>query len=440
MKSEKLRKTLIILLWLCLWQYVAMTVNRKIIFPGPLEVLASLIERLSSRDFAIAILGSTGRILSGLAAGMVAGFVLAMAAYKTKLLGEFLSPVMTLMKAAPVASYAVLFLIWWNSTVLTFAVCLFVVLPIMYMNTLDGLNAVPDRLLRFDRIYGLSRRDRFMYIYRPSLAPFILGAVKIACPMSFKAGIASEVIGTPLHSLGSDMYLSKVYFDTAGLFATTFTLIVLAFVWEKIITKFMNYLLTCTVRIKGTGETGGARRRTLKSDVPTLRLKDINKSYGDKQVLRDITFTLRRGDDMRMDWPSGDGKSTLLGIIAGIIRPDSGVVIKDGISRLSFMFQEDVLIENLTPLQNVMLVTNDYTLAKTRLLKLLPEDRPGTMVCNLSGGERRRVAFAMAMSVGADLILLDEPFAGLDKGAIRVVEDIIAEAGTESIVIIASHV
>ena len=62
------------------------------------------------------------------------------------------------------------------------------------------------------------------------------------------------------------------------------------------------------------------------------------------------------------------------------------------------------------------------------------------MVCNLSGGERRRVAFAMAMSVGADLILLDEPFAGLDKGAIRVVEDIIAEAGTESIVISASHV
>lgn len=104
------------------------------------------------------------------------------------------------------------------------------------------------------------------------------------------------------------------------------------------------------------------------------------------------------------------------------------------------MFQEDVLIENLTPLQNVMLVTNDYTPAKTRLLKLLPEDRLGTMVCNLSGGERRRVAFAMAMSVGADLILLDEPFAGLDKGAIRVVEDIIAEAGTESIVIIASHV
>ena len=143
---------------------------------------------------------------------------------------------------------------------------------------------------------------------------------------------------------------------------------------------------------------------------------------------------------MRIDWPSGEGKSTLLGIIAGIIRPDSGAVIKDGISRLSFMFQEDVLIENLSPLQNVMLVTNDYTLAKARLLKLLPEDRLDTKVCNLSGGERRRVSFALAISVGAELILLDEPFAGLDKGAIRIVEEIIAEVGTESIVIIASHV
>ncbi len=440
MKSEKLRKTLIILFWLCLWQCVAMIVNQKVIFPGPSDVLLSLIERLSSRDFAIAVLCSMGRILLGLAAGMAVGCMFAMASYKAKLLGEFLSPVVTLIKAAPVASYAVLFLIWWNSAMLTFAVSLFVAFPIMYVNTLEGLNAVPDKYHKFDRIYRLSLRDKFMYIYRPSLSPFVLGAVRIACPMSFKAGIASEVIGTPLRSLGSDMYLSKVYFDTAGLFATTFTLIVLAYVWEKITIAVMTFLLTNSVRIKGTGVNGGERKTTMKSDVPTLRLKEINKSYGDKQVLRDITFILRRGDDMRIDWPSGEGKSTLLGIIAGIIRPDSGAVIKDGISRLSFMFQEDVLIENLSPLQNVMLVTNDYTLAKARLLKLLPEDRLDTKVCNLSGGERRRVSFALAISVGAELILLDEPFAGLDKEAIRIVEEIIAEVGTESIVIIASHV
>ncbi|MGN0300596.1 MAG: hypothetical protein ACI4C2_04530, partial [Lachnospiraceae bacterium] len=97
-----------------------MIVNQKIIFPGPFEVLLSLIERLSSRDFAIAVLCSMGRILLGLAAGMAVGCMFAMASYKMKLLGEFLSPVVTLIKAAPVASYAVLFLIWWNSAMLTF--------------------------------------------------------------------------------------------------------------------------------------------------------------------------------------------------------------------------------------------------------------------------------------------------------------------------------
>ena len=86
---------------------------------------------------------------------------------------EILSPVMTLMKAVPVASFAVLLLIWWGSSFLAVAVCFMVVLPNLYLNILEGLKSTDVRMLEMARVFRLPLRNRFFYIYRPALKPFL---------------------------------------------------------------------------------------------------------------------------------------------------------------------------------------------------------------------------------------------------------------------------
>lgn len=157
-------------------------------------------------------------------------------------------------------------------------------------------------------------------------------------------------------------------------------------------------------------------------------LENISKSYDGKKVLDDISFTFESGAPTVIEGVSGIGKTTLIRIIEGLERPDSGSVILDEATqekcRFAPVFQETRLIESLDAVANVRLAAHDVSEEKiiAHLTALIPEDELHKKVKDLSGGTRRRVEIVRAVLSPSDVLIMDEPLTGLDdENAERVV-------------------
>lgn len=148
-----------------------------------------------------------------------------------------------------------------------------------------------------------------------------------------------------------------------------------------------------------------------------LILQGVSKAYGEKTVLRDFSHRFPGGAFSCILGPSGCGKTTLLRLICGLIPPDSGRILGAEGQKNSAVFQENRLFENLTAEKNLMLTARrgfSRTDARALLQELGIEDEASMPVHSLSGGMQRRTALARALAADYDLLLLDEPFSGLD--------------------------
>ena len=221
--------------WLVVWQLISVWVGNNILMVGPLETLEALWINSITADFWKTIGCSLLRIATGFFAGAFVGLMLAALSARFRIVEEIFSPVLSLMKAIPVASFVVLFLIWWRSNVLAVAISFFIVLPQIYISTLEGIRSTDKRLLEMAEVFSISGWNRFFYIYRPALKPFLDSSIRIATGMCWKSGVAAEVIGTPDFSVGERLYMSKIYLDTAGVFAWTIVIILASLLFEKMV-------------------------------------------------------------------------------------------------------------------------------------------------------------------------------------------------------------
>jgi NitT/TauT family transport system ATP-binding protein len=153
----------------------------------------------------------------------------------------------------------------------------------------------------------------------------------------------------------------------------------------------------------------------------SLELIDISISFREVQVLSQFSLSIPQGETTCLLGPSGCGKTTLLRIIAGIIQADQGILDDFKDKSFSFVFQEDRLLPWKTAADNIRLVLknklqdetiNDVIDRHLELVKM--RDYAGFYPHQLSGGMRQRISFARAFSFPSDVILLDEPFKGLD--------------------------
>lgn len=150
----------------------------------------------------------------------------------------------------------------------------------------------------------------------------------------------------------------------------------------------------------------------------SIIITDLCKSFDDNEILKNVNITLEDSSIYCLMGASGIGKTTLLRILMGLERADSGCISGIDTKNISCMFQEDRLIPDLSAIDNVRIVLrrkNNRAEVRNNLLSILPDDSLDLPVSSLSGGMKRRVALARALSYPGKLIILDEPFTGLDK-------------------------
>lgn len=172
-----------------------------------------------------------------------------------------------------------------------------------------------------------------------------------------------------------------------------------------------------------------------------MKIQHLCKSFDGKMVLDHVSLTLESGGTACLMAPSGRGKTTLLRCIAGLETPDSGQ-ITDLPERIAYAFQEDRLCDGFSAVDNIRLVTGK-ALGEGEIRRHLEElglagslDQP---VRELSGGMRRRVVISRAVCFGADLLLLDEPFKGLDDEARQQTADYILRHRGAAAILCVTH-
>ncbi len=153
--------------------------------------------------------------------------------------------------------------------------------------------------------------------------------------------------------------------------------------------------------------------------TPLISLRDARYRYSGREVLSGIDFDLLPGESVVITGPSGEGKSTLARLAAGLLRPFSGLVSINA-ARIGFVFQEPRLLPWRTALENVMLPLKERgTVAKDDARNLLAAmglaGAENLYPEHLSGGMRQRVSLARALVINPDALMLDEPFTGLDN-------------------------
>ncbi|HKL58931.1 MAG TPA: ABC transporter permease subunit [Sphaerochaeta sp.] len=222
-----------VLLWLGIWQLVAMILGQDILLVSPLSVMVRLFELVQAGSFWRSIGYSFSRIGGGFLLATFMGVVFAIFSYRYRWVEELLAPPMQTIKATPVASFVILTLVWIAPQNLSVFISFLMVLPIMYTNVLMGIRSTNEKLLEMAQVFRVPTYRRIRYIYLSQVLPFFRSACSVALGLSWKAGIAAEVIGLPQGSIGEMLYQAKIYLDTPDMFAWTLVIIIISVWFEK---------------------------------------------------------------------------------------------------------------------------------------------------------------------------------------------------------------
>ena len=156
-----------------------------------------------------------------------------------------------------------------------------------------------------------------------------------------------------------------------------------------------------------------------------LMLKDLCFSYDAEPVFKSVTYRFADGRITAITGPSGSGKTTLLYLLAGLKKPTGGTIVNDH-TRCAVIFQEPRLFPWMTVLENIKTVGVDDAQARALLSALFEGDNVVEKYpSELSGGMKQRVAIARALAYQPDLLLLDEPFRGLDEETKKRTADVV---------------
>lgn len=223
-----------VVFWLAAWELAAILVGKSVLLASPFEVVGRLSALIPEKTFWLSVFFTAGRVLLGFFLGTAVGVLFAAAAGKLPWVERLLAPLISCVKSIPVASFTILALIWISSRNLSVLVAFLIAVPVVYSNLLEGIRSLDRGLSEMAALFRIPPLRRLIGVYLSQLLPYFRSAARLAIGLCWKSGVAAEVIGVPNGSIGERLYSSKIYLETADLFAWTIVVILVSLLCEKL--------------------------------------------------------------------------------------------------------------------------------------------------------------------------------------------------------------
>lgn len=391
-KLSLLWKTVIVLLWIGIWELATLLIDNPLFLPSPADTITALCGLFAESGFAGSIAFSILNITVGFAAGVLFGCLLSLFSCTSTQIRHFIELPVKIVRSTPVASFTILALLWVNSKRLSILISALMSLPVIYTNIMSQIDGTDEKLLKMADVFGFRKSDRIRYIYIPSILPGFLSGCQTATGLAWKSGIAAEVIGITKNSIGNNLYKAKIYLETPKVFAWTLIIIIISAIFEKLVVLLIGVLKSRLLYDK-----------TMENELERAYEKHFSEEkFCD--ILENVKELLLSGRPIALMGESGSGKTTLINKLSSM----------EEFSSYSEIFQENRLCNSTTVLKNLTVVSNDEQKIDEILTAFSISKLKQKRVRELSGGERRRVSIARALLKEADFYFFDEPFTGLD--------------------------
>lgn len=418
--------------WLAAWALAAALVAQPLILPGPGAVVVTLLRLVCDAGTWAILAGSGLRILGGLALATACGGVLTGVSVRSRTFARLVAPALSFVKATPVACVVVLLLIWLGSARVSIAAVFLMALPGVYFSLVEGLTQADKPLERMFRLHGVRGWRLFCAHTWREVLPFVLSCARAVIGMSWKAGVAAELIGMATGTVGERIYQAKLLIETADLLAWTVLVVAASWACERVLVWLLRASGPAAWRVAVRAHGRGARGRAASAGAGAAAVLAL--AVGDRApwapALDGLVLNVPAGGRVCVMGASGVGKSTLLALAAGECVP------------CSMVFQDVRLVESASALDNVLVCADarvDASSAAALLRLLVPGVDVHARVAELSGGQRRRVEIARALLCPGDAVILDEPFTGLDTAARDACAEVVLDLLDARMLLLATH-
>lgn len=246
-----LKAALITLFWLTIWQIISIIIDMPLLLPGPIAVLKRLFELIVTKEFILSSLASLFRIFIGIFIALGLGTLLAVLCSVSKVVYSIFYPVLTIIKATPVVSFVLLIWLFIGEQQTPIIITIMMMLPIVWANVYQGIKSVDEQLLEVCNVYKIPFKKRLTSLYVPSVIPYFVSSLLSGIGLSWKAGVAAEVLCSPEWSIGEAIFNAKYDFDGIELFAWTVTVIILSLIFELLLTRLIKLVFKKYISDKG---------------------------------------------------------------------------------------------------------------------------------------------------------------------------------------------
>ena len=419
------------------WQLLSWQMAQPQLIPSFPDLIRALFRLVYSPGFLVSIGTTCLRACVGLLLSLAAASITAFLLNRSEAIRFLFMPWLSLLRSVPVISFILLALIFLNPEMIPLLIAFLTMYPLLTENLLKGLMNRRDSWKMLARQFHLNAWNRLFQINYPQLRPYLFSGLASAVGFGWRAIIMGEVLSQCVDGIGKRMKEAQVFIDVPELIAWTLVAIVLSWLTDKLISRLSDWQPSVRYR------HSAVELQAVSLKPNDICLTDVSYSYG----VHHMNIILKTGKIYALSAPSGQGKTTLLQLLNGTLRPTGGeITCLPG--QTANLFQEPTLLPQLTAKENIMLggaAYYDRAILEQQSLRLLAafqlEKQAEMYPAALSYGQQQRVALARALMFPAGLLLLDEPFNGLDVELRQLVARFLVEWQQEkqATVVFSSH-
>lgn len=419
------------------WQLLSWQMAQPQLIPSFPDLIRALLRLVYTPGFLVSIGTTCLRACVGLLLSLAAASITAFLLNRSEAIRFLFMPCLSLLRSVPVISFILLALIFLNPEMIPLLIAFLTMYPLLTENLLKGLMNRRDSWKMLARQFHLNAWNRLFQINYPQLKPYLFSGLASAVGFGWRAIIMGEVLSQCVDGIGKRMKEAQVFIDVPELIAWTLVAIVLSWLTDKLISRLSDWQPSVRYR------HSAVELQAVSLQPNDICLTDVSYSYG----VHHMNVVLKAGKIYVLSAPSGQGKTTLLQLLNGTLRPTGGE-ISCLPGQTANLFQEPTLLPQLTAKENIMLGGSAYydrAILEQQSLRLLAafqlEKQAEMFPAALSYGQQQRVALARALMFPAGLLLLDEPFNGLDVELRQLVARFLVEWQQEkqATVVFSSH-